>query len=160
MSVTVSKDSLIVKMIRKSFWFMGEDSDIEIPNTTCGLFLAGVLSGLWHVFYTTFFLLLVLGFSYGSLYFIGIDFIGTDWLEFVSGAVQFPFLVGMLCSVAIWFIALPCYVISKTISFILTKCDLYKYIDKYFDNLCSGVEKGLSKLGKLLSKLCKPINYK
>ena len=160
MSVTVSKDSLIVKMIRKSFWFMGEYCDTGIPNTTCGLFLAGVFSGLWHVFYTTFFVILVLGFLHGSLYFIGIEFIGTDWLQFVSGLIQFPFLVGMLCSVAIWFIVLPCYIVAKTISFILTKYSLYKYANKCFDNLGNGMEKGLLKLGKLLSKFCKPINYK
>ena len=160
MSIIVSKDSLIVKMIRKSFWFMGEDAYVNIPSTTCGLFLAGVLSGLWHIVFLLYSLLLVLGFLYGSLYFIGIEFIGTDWLSFVSGWIQFPYLVGMFCSVAIWFIVLPCYVISKTISLILTKYDLYKYVNKYFDNLGKGVEKGLLRLGKLLSKLCKPVNYK
>lgn len=160
MSVIVSKNSLILKMIRRSFWFLGEDCDTYVPDTTCGLFLAGVLSGLWHVFYTTFFVILALGFLYGSLHFIGIEFIGTDWLSLVSGWIQFPFLVGMLCSVATWFIVLPCYIISKIISFTLTKYNLYKHIDKLFDNLGSDVEKGLLKVGKLLSKLCKPVNYK
>ena len=103
----VSNNSLIVKMIQKSFWFMGEDAELNKPSTSCGLFFKGVLSGLWHVFYTTFMLLFSAGFLFVFAALAGaiLD------IKVYPAAIETPFMMGFIVGVVFIFLMLPLYTI-------------------------------------------------
>ena len=72
----INSNSLIVKMIQNSFWFL-EPHCVPKPTTSCGLFLAGVASGLWHVAYTFFVSCFVTGLFLGLTIITGFS-VGYD----------------------------------------------------------------------------------
>ncbi len=103
----VSNNSLIVKMIQKSFWFIDKEVELNKPSTSCGLFFKGVLSGLWHVFYMTVLLLFSAGFLFAFAALAGMS---LD-LQLYPVPIAIPFTMGFVIGIVFIFVMLPLYTI-------------------------------------------------
>lgn len=150
----VSNNSLIVKMVQKSFWFIGEDAELNKPSTSCGLFFKGVLSGLWHIFYTTFMLL----FSAGFLFvFAALAGASLD-LQVYPIAIVIPFMMGFFTGMTFIFFMLPLYTIMFVYDkFLKGKVSPLK--SKLVFRVTSKVGVLWNKVHSWVGKFCKGIDY-
>ncbi len=103
----VNSNSWIVKMIQKSFWFIGREAELNKPSTSCGLFFKGVLSGLWHVFYMTILLLFSTGFLFAFAALAGMS---LD-LQLYPVSIVIPLTMGFIFGIVFIFFMLPLYTI-------------------------------------------------
>ncbi len=150
----VNSNSLIVKMIQKSFWFMGADSELNKPSTSCGLFFKGVLSGVWHVFYLTSMLL----FSAGVLFSIAALFGASLDLQTYPAPIVIIFLTGLVTGMFFIFVILPLYTIMFLYDkFLKGKVSPLKY--KLVFRVTFGVGVIWNKVHSWVSKFCKSIDY-
>ncbi len=150
----VSKNSLIVKMIEKSFWFIGKEAELNKPSTSCGLFFKGVLSGLWHVFYMTILLLFSAGFLFAFAALAGAN---LD-LQVYPAPIAIPFTMGFILGIFFIFVMLPLYTIMFLYDkFLKGKVSPLK--SKLVFRVTFGVGVIWNKVHSWVSKFCKSIDY-
>ena len=150
----LNPNSLIVKMIQNSFWFIEKDI-VPKPTTSCGLFLAGVVSGLWHVAYTFFVSCFVAGMFLGLIVITGVGEIHD--LSVLPVPMHIIITMGFVVFFGSIFIYLPAYIV----------CKLAEWLDKKgaFSKVTSMLNRIFNmtienRLTRKLSVLCKPIDYK
>tara|TARA_R110002012_G_scaffold49804_5_gene128904 strand:- start:21224 stop:21691 length:468 start_codon:yes stop_codon:yes gene_type:complete len=151
----IKSNSLIVKMIQNSFWFI-EKNIVPKPTTSCGLFLAGVVSGLWHVAYTFIIGLFLTGVGFALTFLISdIDlFVHTTNLPSVLSLI---IMFGMVATMVIVFVVIPLLIITLILGWLSKKGVFSKVVPmlkKMFTMLTE------NPLTRKLSLLCKPIDYK
>ena len=151
----VSPNNLIVKMIQNSFWFI-EKNIVPKPTTSCGLFLAGVVSGLWHVAYTIFAGCLLVGVLFAITLIIGMG----DMLYLIG---DLPFIIktfiisGVSITIVGIYILLPLVVVVTVFEWLGKKGAFSKVLptlDKVYHFAATNW------LTWKLSALCKTIDYK
>lgn len=151
----VSPNSLIVKMIQNSFWFI-EKNCVPKPTTSCGLFLAGVVSGLWHVAYTLFVGFFMTGVVFAVVYLLG----GGDLFDYTKNLPLFMngvIMLGMVVTMLALFIVLPCAIVVTVFEWLCNKGAFSKVLPALDNVLHFAVTNWLT---RKLSALCKPIDYK
>lgn len=151
----MKSNSLIVKMIQNSFWFI-EKNIVPKPTTSCGLFLAGVVSGLWRVAYTFIIGLFLTGVGFALTLLISDIhlFVHTTSLPFV---LRLIIMFGMVATMVIVFGELPLLIIALIVDWLSKKGVFSKVVPmlkKMFTMLTE------NPLTRKLSLLCKPIDYK
>lgn len=150
----IKSNSLIVKMIQNSFWFI-EKNIVPKPTTSCGLFLAGVVSGLWHVAYTFFVSCFVTGAALCVAVLTGVSE-GYN-LSVLPDNMQIIIVMGFGMLLALIFIYLPMYLLYKLAEWLDKKGAFSKVtfvLNKIFNMTIE------NRLTRKLSVLCKPIDYK
>lgn len=150
----IKSNSLIVKMIQNSFWFI-EPHCVPKPTTSCGLFLSGVGSGLWHVAYTFFVSCFVTGAALCVAVLTGVSE-GYN-LSVLPDTMQIIIVMGFVIFFALMFIYLPAYIVYKLLKWLYDKGVFSKVgttMKKMFTILTE------NPLTRKLSLLCKPIDYK
>lgn len=150
----INPNSLIVKMIQNSFWFI-EPHCVPKPTTSCGLFLAGVASGLWHVAYTFFVSCFVTGLFLGLTIITGFS-VGYD-LSLLPDTMSIILTMGIVVFFGSILIYLPAYIVYKLLGWLHDKGAFSKVVStlkKMFTMLTE------NPLTLKLSVLCKPIDYK
>lgn len=151
----MKSNSLIVKMIQNSFWFIEKDI-VPKPTTSCGLFLAGVVSGLWHASYTLFGGLFLTGVGFAlTLLISDIDlFVHTSSLPFV---LRLIIMFGMVATRVIVFVVIPLLIIGRILDWLRKKGEFSKVVPMLKKMFTLLTENSLT---RKLSVLCKPIDYK
>lgn len=148
----MKSNSLIVKMIQNSFWFI-EKNLVPKPTTSCGLFLAGVVSGLWHVAYTLFSLCFLTG---GIMALVSLLGMKCD-LSLLPETIQIIIITGYVFTIFAIFILLPAYLISRLI---VTLCNNDRVPNPKPFLIKAYVSIKNSDMLKKLGTLCKSIDYK
>lgn len=147
----VNKNSLLMKMITKSFWFLGTDSDVNLPKTSCGLFVGGVCSGLWHIFYSIFTALFLVGVVQFHLFFLNINFVET------TAFVSLPFILmlfislGVVATTVAYFGVIPLCILANLVVWLSSK--------ETTKNILNKIASLISKMSSGLGRFCKEIQY-
>lgn len=150
----IKSNSLIVKMIQNSFWFI-EKNLVPKPTTSCGLFLAGVVSGLWHVAYTFFVSCFVAGMFLGLIVIVGVGEVYD--LSVLPDTMQIIITMGFVVFFGSMFIYLPMYLLYKLCECLDKRGAFSKVVPTLKKMLIMLTENPLT---RKLSTLCKPIDYK
>lgn len=151
----VNSNSLIVKMIQNSFWFI-EKGCVPKPTTSCGLFLAGVVSGLWHAAYTLFSGCFLTGVVFALTLIVGMG----DMLYLIDNlpfAMKVVIILGELITIVGVYILLPLAIVVTVFEW-LGKKGAFSKVLPFLDSLLYFA--ATNWVTRKLSALCKPIDYK